>query len=674
MISPEDIERIIDAAKIEEVVADYVNLKKRGANYIGHCPFHDEKTPSFYVSPSKGICKCFGCGKGGNSVNFIMLKETLSYPDALRFLAKKFNVEITEEKPTEEQLQSQNLRESLYVVSSFAQKHFSENLYNTDEGKSVGLGYFKERGLREDIVQKFQLGYAINKRTAFTDIALATGHKAEYLVKSGLTIEFTNEKAGEQTSESEQTNTAELRYADRFFGRVIFPIHNVSGRVIGFGGRTLKTDTKKIAKYINSPETEIYHKSDVLYGLFQSKSAIAKEKFCFVVEGYMDVIAMHQAGIENVVSSSGTSLTTGQIKQLKRFTDEVIIAYDGDKAGINASLRGLDLLLEEGINVKVLLFPDGDDPDSYSKKVSTEELKNFIKNNAQDFISYKAQILTHNTVNNPIEKANAIKSIVESIALIPEAIFRSVYIKECSRIMQVEEQVLINEINKIRAKKFNERLNKEKTVADTASEQILAEENLAEEKKIQEQQNYFNAEFQERDVIRILINFGNKIIEIDAHDEEGNEIQASTTVAELVVHELQNDNIVLENIVYNTVYNEFIEKINKNEIPDFNYFVNHPNQSICFLAVDLMSSPYSLSNWEAHSIFTNKEEDDIKKSAYNAIYSLKSRRIEIMIDDIQKRLKDNTNEEEYIELIQLHQSLLKAKKDFNSLLGRIIVK
>lgn len=675
MITPEDIERIIDAARIEEVVGDYVTLKKRGANYIGLCPFHDEKTPSFYVSPAKGICKCFGCGKGGNAVNFIMLKETLSYPDALRYLAKKYNIEIAEEKPTEEQLQSQNTRESLFVVSSYAQKHFSENLYNTDEGKSVGLGYFKERGLREDIIHKFQLGYAINHRTAFTDIAIATGYKPEYLVKSGLSIEFTNNQSSGSAAEETDKQQPDVRYVDRFFGRVIFPIHNVSGRVIGFGGRTLRTDTKKIAKYINSPESEIYHKSDVLYGLFQSKSAITKEKFCFVVEGYMDVIAMHQAGIENVVSSSGTSLTVGQIKQLKRFTDDVIIAYDGDAAGINASLRGLDLLLEEGMNVKVLLFPDGDDPDSYSKKVSTEELKNFIKNNAQDFISYKTQILTQNAVNNPIEKANAIKSIVESISLIPEAIFRSVYIKECSRIMQVEEQVLINEINKIRAKKFNEKQNKDRhSVEHQAEEQIIVEEALLEEKKAQEQQQYFSTEFQERDLIRLLINYGNKLIEVDAEDDEGRHIKTESTVAELIIHELQSDNIVLENIVYNTIYNEFIEKINNHEVPDFNYFVHHPNQSICFLAVDLMSTPYNLSNWEAHNIFISKEEDDLKRSAYNVVYSLKSRRIEIMIEDIQKRLKDNTNEEEYIELIQLHQSLLHAKKQFNNLLGRIVVK
>ncbi|MGZ4035174.1 MAG: DNA primase, partial [Bacteroidia bacterium] len=404
MIHKEDIDKIFEAARVEEVVADYVSLKKRGANLIGCCPFHNEKTPSFYVSPAKGIYKCFGCGKGGHAINFIMEHDKLTYPDALRYLAKKYHIEITEEEQTPEQVQHQNDRESLLVVSSFAQKHFSENLYNTDEGKSIGLGYFKERGLREDIIQKFQLGYSINQRTAFTDIAIATGYKTEYLVKSGLTIEYKNEPEINPDGTTADVKPAEVKYADRFWGRVMFPIHNQSGRVIAFGGRTLRTD-KKTSKYVNSPETEIYHKSDVLYGLYHSKNAIQKEKFCFLVEGYMDVIAMHQAGVENVVASSGTALTAGQIKLIQRFTNDIIISYDGDQAGINAALKGIDLLLEEGMNVKVLLFPDGDDPDSYSKKVSTQELKDFIVNNAQNFISYKANILTKDTNNDPLKKA-----------------------------------------------------------------------------------------------------------------------------------------------------------------------------------------------------------------------------------------------------------------------------
>lgn len=667
MITKEDIDRIFDAARIEEVVGDYVALKKRGANLIGLCPFHDEKTPSFYVSPAKGICKCFGCGKGGNSVNFLMEKEKMTYPDALRYLAKKYNIEITEQEQSPEQIQSNNDRESLFVVSSFAQKHFSENLYNTDEGKSVGLGYFKERGFREDIIQKFQLGYSINHRSAFSDIAMATGHKLEYLVKAGLTIEYRNDREHESETETAEQNQ-EVKYSDRFWGRVMFPIHNISGRVIAFGGRTLRTDTKKIAKYINSPETEIYHKSDVLYGIYFAKKEIVNQDNCFLVEGYTDVISMHQAGIENVVASSGTSLTHGQIKLIRRFTNNITILYDGDSAGIKASFRGIDLILEEGLNVKVLLFPDGDDPDSYSKKVSSQELKDFIKNNSKDFISFKTNLLMNEVQNDPIKKAGLIKDIVESIALIPEAIYRSVYVKECSRIMDVEEHVLLNELNKIRSKKHNEKRNQPN---EPVEQQSNIDEFVLEEKK---EHSIADAEHQERDIIRILINYGNKEIRVDSQDEEGNPMEVGVSVAELLIHELQHDNIVLENLLYNSIYNEFVNQLNQNNIPDYNFFIAHENNAIASLTVDLMSSPYSLSNWEQHSIYITMEEDVLKKSVLNAVYSLKSRRLEMMIYDIQKRLKENPPEEELIQLMQTQHQLLEAKKEFNALLGRIIVK
>ncbi|MBL7884111.1 MAG: DNA primase [Bacteroidia bacterium] len=667
MITKEDIDRIFDAARIEEVVGDYVALKKRGANLIGLCPFHDEKTPSFYVSPAKGICKCFGCGKGGNSVNFLMEKEKMTYPDALRYLAKKYSIEITEQEQSPEQIQSNNDRESLFVVSSFAQKHFSENLYNTDEGKSVGLGYFKERGFREDIIQKFQLGYSINHRSAFSDIAMATGHKMEYLVKAGLTIEYRNDREHENETETNEQNQ-EVKYSDRFWGRVMFPIHNISGRVIAFGGRTLRTDTKKIAKYINSPETEIYHKSDVLYGVYFAKKEIVSQDNCFLVEGYTDVISMHQAGIENVVASSGTSLTHGQIKLIRRFTNNITILYDGDSAGIKASFRGIDLILEEGLNVKVLLFPDGDDPDSYSKKVSSEELKDFIKNNSKDFISFKTNLLMNEVKNDPIKKAGLIKDIVESIALIPEAIYRSVYVKECSRIMDVEEHVLLNELNKIRSKKYNEKRNQ---TSETAEQQQTVDEFVLEEKK---EHSIADAEHQERDIIRILINYGNKEVRVDSQEEDGTPIEIGVSVAYLLIHELQNDNIVLENLLYNSIYNEFVAQLENNFIPDYNFFIAHENSAIASLTVDLMSSPYSLSNWEQHSIYITMEEDILKKSVLNAVYALKSRRLEMMIYDIQKRLKENPPEEELIQLMQTQHQLLEAKKEFNALLGRIIVK
>ena len=665
MIHKEDIDKIFEAARVEEVVADYVSLKKRGANLIGCCPFHNEKTPSFYVSPAKGIYKCFGCGKGGHAINFIMEHDKLTYPDALRYLAKKYNIEIVEEEQTPEQIQHNNDRESLLVVSSYAQKHFSENLYNTDEGKSIGLGYFKERGLREDIIQKFQLGYSINQRNAFTEIAVATGYKMEYLVKSGLTIEYKNE-AEVNAETGEIIKAADTKHADRFWGRVMFPIHNQSGRVIAFGGRTLRTDIKT-SKYVNSPETEIYHKSDVLYGLYHSKNAIVKEKFCFLVEGYMDVIAMHQAGVENVVASSGTALTAGQIKLIQRFTNDIIISYDGDQAGINAALKGIDLLLEEGMNVKVLLFPDGDDPDSYSKKVSTQDLKDFIVNNAQNFISYKANILTKGTNNDPLKKAEAIKKIVQSIAIIPDAIYRSVYVKECSRIMEVDEQILLSELNKIRSKNFNDKRNnpQQQNQVSPENEPILPEK---------KEHTIADAEHQERDIIRLLINFGASMVKVESQNEEGEDIEIEVSVAYLLTHELQSDNIVLENLVYNSIFSEFVQHLEKDAVPDTNYFIGHENSAICSLTIDLISSPYTLANWEQHGIYPTEEKTVLKRSVDNAIYALKSRKIEMMIYDIQKRLKENPPEEEMMTLMQTQQSLLEAKKAFNSMLGRIVVK
>ncbi|HEX8516395.1 MAG TPA: DNA primase [Bacteroidia bacterium] len=666
MIKKEDIDKIFDAVRIEEVVADHVSLKKRGVNLIGCCPFHDEKTPSFYVSPVKGIYKCFGCGKGGHAVNFLMELEKLTYPDALRKLAKKYNIEIIEKELSPEEVLHQDERESLLVVSSFAQKHFSENLYNTDEGKSVGLGYFKERGLREDIIQKFQLGYSINHRTAFTDIALASGYNIKYLVKSGLTIEYRNDPPP-ATEQNPNPPPPEAKYADRFWGRVMFPIHNKNGRVIAFGGRTLRTDAKT-SKYVNSPETEIYHKSDVLYGLYHSKAAIAKEKFCFLVEGYLDVISLHQAGVENVVASSGTALTAGHIKEIQRLTNDITISFDGDKAGIDATVKSIDLLLEEGMNVKVLLFPDGNDPDSYAKKVSTEELKNFIRDKAQNFIEYKAELLNkQNNQNDPLKKAEAIVSIVKSIALIPDAIYRSVYLRECSRIMEVDEQILLSELNKFRNKRFNEKQNNPGKAESPAPELPVIEP--------KKESSLVDAEYQERDIIRILINYGEKIVRIPSEDEEGNPAEAEITVAELILHELQHDNITLENLVYNSVISEFNQSLEKYQtIPNQKYFINHENTAICSLTVDLLSSPYQLSNWEQHDIFITFEEDVLKKSIYNAIYALKSRKLEMMIQDNQKRLKENPPEEEMITLMQTQHQLLEAKKMFNALLGRIILK
>ena len=669
MISKEDIDKIFDAVRVEEVVGEHVTLKKRGVNLIGLCPFHDEKTPSFYVSPVKGIYKCFGCGKGGNAVNFIMDKDKVSYPEALRLLAKKYNIEITEEELSPEQLQTHSERESLLVVSSFAQKKFTENLHQTDEGKSVGLGYFRERGFRDDVIQKFQLGYSMNHRSAFTEAAIAEGYKTEYLVKTGLTIEYKNEE-GSTASEEENGIKNPAKYLDRFWGRVMFPIHSVSGRVIAFGGRTLRTD-KKTAKYLNSPESEIYHKSDVLYGIYFAKNAISKFDNCFLVEGYTDVISMHQAGIENVVASSGTSLTIGQIRVIRRLTNNITILYDGDNAGIKASFRGIDLILEEGLNVKVLLFPDGEDPDSYSKRVSSEELKSFIEKNSKDFISFKTHLMMNEVGNDPLKKAGLIKDIVDSIALIPDAIYRSVYVKECSKILDIEEHVLLNELNKLRSKRFNDKGN---TASETQPTEINPEEILIAEN--QQQALETSAEYQERDIIRLLLNYGNKnvLVESEELDEHKKPIQVEVSVAALLIHELEHDHITLENPVYNTIYKEFTEQLNNDVIPDYNHFINHENSEVAYLTVDLISTPYALSKWEQHQIYPTVEENILKKSLYHAIYALKSRKLEMMIHDIQTKLKDQPEEDELMTLMQTQHQLIEAKKTFNALLGRIILK
>lgn len=432
MIPKDIIDTIFETARIEEVVGDFVTLKKRGANMLGVCPFHDEKTPSFTVSPAKGIYKCFGCGKGGNSVNFVMEHEQFSYPEALKYLAKKYHIEVPEVELTPEQMEKANTKESLYVVSNFANEFFQKQL-QTDEGLAIAISYFKERGMTDEIIQKFQLGYNPEKWDALTNEALKSGYKKEYLEQSGLSI-FKEDKS-----------------FDRFRGRVLFPIHSLSGRVLGFGGRTLKTD-KKTAKYVNSPESDIYHKSKILYGIYFAKSAIVKEDCCYLVEGYTDVISMHQAGVENVVASSGTALSVEQIKLISRYTKNIHILFDGDAAGIKASFRGIDLILAEGMNVKVVLFPDGEDPDSYAKKVSSDELKDFIQNEAKDFLSFKTQLLQEETKNDPTKKAALIKEIVRSIAIIPDHITRAVFIKDCSKTLQISESILTQEVASVKRK------------------------------------------------------------------------------------------------------------------------------------------------------------------------------------------------------------------------------
>lgn len=658
MIPKETVDLIIDSSRIDEVVGEFVALKKRGASMIGLCPFHNEKTPSFNVSPARGIYKCFGCGKGGNSVNFVMEHEHLSYPEALRWLAKKYNIEIHEEKKTDEQQQRDNERESLFLVSGFAQKHYSKNLHETEEGKAVGLSYFRERGFRQDIIEKFQLGYSPETWRDLTDAALAAGYKIEYLVKAGLTI---------QNEENKD------KYFDRFHGRVIFPIHNASGRVIGFGGRTLKTD-KKVAKYINSPETEIYHKSNVLYGLYFAKKQIIQDDVCYLVEGYTDVTSMHQAGIENVVASSGTSLTVDQIRLIRRYTNNITILYDGDPAGIKASFRGIDLILEEGMNVRVLLFPDNDDPDSYSKKVSNEEFKSFIRENTKDFIAFKTELLSADTQNDPIKKAALIHDIVNSIALIPDAITRSVYVKDCSRILDIEEQTLLNELNKQRRKNHDKKATAVTKTETSGGEESFIPDSTAKpsEQPLVEQKT--RTEYQEREIIRLLLNYGTSPVPMKGQDEEGNIEEIEGTLADFLVIESEHEQYPFETEVYRRIMEEYVKHHHEGVALDYNYFIHHPEKTMSEVAVDFVSIPYQLSNWDKHFIYVTVEAQNILKAAQKASNALHLRRLEVMINDVQAELRESKDVDEQLILIQKQKSLIEAKMEFSKRLGRVILK
>ncbi len=690
MISKATIARIFETARVDEVVADFVTLKKRGANLIGLCPFHNEKTPSFYVSPSKGIYKCFGCGKAGNPVNFIMDHESLNYPEALRYLANKYNIEIEEDRTESPEEQNSRLaeekeKESLYVVSSFAQKHFTKNLHETDEGKSIGLGYFLERGFRKDIIDKFQLGYSIDQWREFSDAAIAAGFKLEYLEKAGLTIvkrPDTNPLDPLPTVTATHLHAthsggqAATSFFDRFMGRVMFPVHNVTGRVIAFGGRTLKGD-KKVAKYINSPETPIYHKSNVLYGLFFAKKAISQEDVCFLVEGYTDVISMHQAGIENVVASSGTSLTVEQIRAIRRYTKNITILYDGDPAGIKASFRGIDLVLEEGMNVRVLLFPDGDDPDSYAKKVSSDEFRKFIQENTKDFISFKTQLLYSDIKGDPIKKAGLIKEIVESIALIPEQITRSVYIKTCGEMMDVAEQTLMNELNKIRQKKYNEQRKSESDGFQKDQGSVSTEPVTVDERPLYPD----SQEHQERDLIRILLNFGRSVIAVEDRDIDGNTAVISITIAQFILDSINADEIEgmkiqFEVPAYQRIYAEYNRCFNEATIPEPHHFTQNPDPEISAAAIDLLTSEYDLSpNWiEKHNIFVPQEEGTFQRLAEEAVMCLRIKLLEKIklkkLDELQKETED-TN----VDIIQAYiRSLDNAKKILAGKLGRTVLK
>lgn len=604
MIDQPTIDRIHEAARIEEVVGDYVTLRRRGVNMIGLCPFHNEKTPSFTVSPAKGIFKCFGCGKGGNSVHFIMEHEQISYVDALKYLAKKYHIEVKERDLSPEEMQANNDRESMFLVNDFAQKYFTNTLHHHVEGKAIGLSYFHERGFRDDIIQKFQLGYCLEERDAFTKEALRSGYNKDFLVKTGLTIEYSHSDNGEKVAP-----TGEFREADRFRGRVMFPVHSLSGKVLAFGGRVLKKD-EKTAKYVNSPESEIYHKSNELYGIFFAKQAIVKHDRCYLVEGYTDVISMHQSGIENVVASSGTSLTPGQIRLIHRFTENVTVIYDGDSAGIKASIRGIDMLLEEGLNIKVLLLPDGDDPDSFARKHNASDFIEFVEKNSTDFIRFKTNLLLEDAGNDPIKRAGLIQDLVRSIAIIPNQIIRAEYVKECGSLLSVAENVLYHEISKIKTKEYEARINKkpEEEKKDVPTE--------TEHKATAEKTSSGKFENEERNIIRTLIKFGTNILFKDENDN-------SLSVGQYIFEELENDNLEFQKEIHLKIIGEYKMHSANEGFSAEKYFLNHPDYEISALTADLISDKYVLS--KIHSKFhkIESEVDQLIELAPRYIYEYK---------------------------------------------------
>ena len=652
MIDQATVDKIIDSANILEVVSDFVTLRKRGVNYVGLCPFHDEKTPSFSVSPSKGICKCFSCGKGGSAVHFIMEHEQLSYYEALKYLAKKYNIEIEERELSDEEKQIKSDRESMLIVNSFAQEYFSNILFQHSEGRSVGLAYFHERGFRDDIIHKFALGYSLEQRDALAIEAKKRGYKEEYLLKTGLCLEGQNGYI-----------------SDRFRGRVIFPVFSLSGKVLAFGGRVLKK-SDKLAKYVNSPESEVYHKSNVLYGIYQAKQSIVKNDNCFLVEGYTDVLSMHQAGVENVVASSGTSLTPGQIRLIHRFTNNITVIYDGDAAGIKASLRGIDLILKEGMNIKVVLLPDGDDPDSFAKKQSASSFTEYIKNHEVDFIRFKTNLLLDSAGKDPIKRAELISDIVQSIAIIPDTIVRSVYTKECSRLMEISEEVLLREINKIKLNQLqNGTLPNKKTLSDTSADKQNSQAESAQNDDtgtstetesipqgiLQEKRAPSPLDPFEKTLVRYMIRYGFHDLFSEINEETGE--TETWKVIPYILADLQNDEIEFQHPLYKKIIAE-INLIFEQEGEHLTrYFLAHPDEEISRLAVDLVSEKYQLSKIHTKFQTIDSEEEKLADLIPRALFELKDAITSLNIKHIREEIKKTAKEKNPERTTQLMSEL-----------------
>jgi len=646
MLDQVTIDKITDAAQIQDVISDYITLKKRGVNLLGLCPFHGEKTPSFTVSPAKGIFKCFGCGKGGNSVHFIMEHEQISYYEALKFLAKKYNIEFQEREFTAEEQAARNDRESMFLVNEFAQKHFSSTLHNHIDGKSIGLGYFRERGFREDIIQKFQLGYSLELRDAFTQNALKAGYNKEYLVKTGLTLE---NESGQLT--------------DRFRGRVMFPVHSLSGKVVAFGGRILKKDDK-MAKYVNSPESEIYHKSSELYGIYFAKQAIVRQDRCFLVEGYTDVISMHQSGIENVVASSGTSLTPGQIRLIHRFTENVTVIYDGDAAGIKASIRGIDLLLEEGLNIKVLLLPDGDDPDSFARKHNAADFIEFVEKNSADFIRFKTNLLLKDAGNDPVKRAGLVIDIVRSISIIPNSVIRSEYVKECSSLLNVDEAMLYHEINKLKTNEHEKAVVRTTNTTDAPPHFEEMEGGSSYESKFDKE---------ERNILQVLIRFGSNIL-FYADDAK----TQAVLVSKYIIDELEQDELGFYNPTHQLILDEYKMHCSDETFNPERFFLYHPNGKISQLTADLVTEKYTLSKVHSKIKKVETDIDRLIELVPRVIFELKN---SLILDLVRQKLaelkaaSDARNNTRVDEIMREMAELEGVKKQLSKELGeRIIIK
>lgn len=643
----------MDAARIEEVVGDFVALKKRGTSLIGNCPFHNEKTPSFNVSVTKGIYKCFGCGKGGDAVHFIMDHEKYSYPEALKFLANKYNIPVEETVQSPQNIEAQNAREALYIVSQFASGFFADQLWNASEGRAVGLSYFKERGFREDVIKKFELGYSPDSWDALINASKAAGHKEAYLESTGLIVKNDQGKV-----------------YDRFRGRVMFPIHNFTGRVIGFGGRTLKTD-KNVPKYVNSPESDIYHKSNVLYGLYHAKKAIRDLDNCYLVEGYADVLSAHQAGVENVVASSGTSLTTEQIRLIGRFTQHVTMLYDGDAAGIKASLRGLDMILEEGLNVKVVNFPDGHDPDSYMHLVGSGAFKHYIENNRKDFILYKADTLLKEAGNDPIKRAGIIRDIVESIAKIPDNIKASVFIRECSHLLQVEERILLNELNSMRAAKFKKANNQQGQYQQSnhQASQFHPDqppENLFDDSPQPAPVQADQEEVQEKEIVRLLLAYGHELVNWDKID--------NMFIGSFIIQNLSD--VSFKHPICKRIIAAYRDEIENGQLPVANQFIKSEDREIADLAITLSTSPYALSeNWyNRHQIYVRDETMNLKATVLGGIFHLKKRKVDQILLDLLLEIKEERDATNQDILMQRYAHIKNVEKEISKFLGSVILK